>query len=205
MISSILKNKIKESLRYNDPLLQLFKGNKSITVEQINKEQDDFRFWATKMKEFNMSEEEIKDIFSKATCADDIAEAVFKLKGDTPEYKAAFKEDFNSGVVIKKDAGNVEQNIASFNNATTIQGVGMAEELENPDEEAKITINIRDELNKLDQEEYRDLVNIYDAILLTKEQKEKLVDLILQKKEDEITKYLLDIYNFLWEYEEDEE
>lgn len=101
----------------------------------------------------------------------------------------------------KLDAGDVEHNVAAFNNAATSissDGAGIGEAMETRE------INIRKELNRMDSDIYRDLVNLYDAILISPEDKRKLVDLILKDDAESIEKLLLDIYYSQWsEYADD--
>ena len=93
---------VKESIRYDDPVLKLFKNNKTITVKEIDDEAEEFRFWASMMKKFGMSEEEIDQIFATSNCADEVAEKVFKAAGDTEQYALAFAESVHSPIMLEE-------------------------------------------------------------------------------------------------------
>lgn len=56
------------------------------------------------------------------------------------------------------------------------------------------TISIRDELDKLDREDYRDLLNMYNYIVLSDPEKEELANLILTRDIDKIEDYLFNKY-----------
>lgn len=83
---------LKESIRYDDPLLKLFRGNKKILVQDIHDEADSFRFWAGFLLKLGASEEEIEKIFSNVVSADQVAEYIYNTYGDTPVYQAQFAE-----------------------------------------------------------------------------------------------------------------
>ena len=93
---------VKESIRYDDPVLKLFKNNKTITVKEIDDEAEEFRFWASMMKKFGMSEQEIDQIFATSNCADEVAEKVFKAAGDTEQYALAFAESVHSPIMLEE-------------------------------------------------------------------------------------------------------
>ena len=93
---------VKESIRYDDPVIKLFKNNKTITVKEIDDEAEEFRFWASMMKKFGMSEQEIDQIFATSNCADEVAEKVFKAAGDTEQYALAFAESVHSPIMLEE-------------------------------------------------------------------------------------------------------
>ena len=75
---------LKESIRYDDPLLKLFRGNKKILVQDIHDEADDFRFWAGFLAKLGTPEEEIEKIFSQARCADSVPAPSSSMKNRVP-------------------------------------------------------------------------------------------------------------------------
>lgn len=81
-----------QSIRHDDEVLKLFKNNKNITVVDIVAEAEEYKFWNDMMHQFGVPQEEIDRLFSTVTSADELAEKVYELTGNTVEYKLAFAE-----------------------------------------------------------------------------------------------------------------
>ena len=94
------------------------------------------------------------------------------------------------GAFVKLDAGDVEEGNKFFNKAVagteSESGCSMSEDLR--------TINIRDELNKLDTIDYNDLVNMYDCLKLSDFEKTKLAQLLFNHDNENVIKFISDRY-----------
>ena len=94
------------------------------------------------------------------------------------------------GAFVKLDAGDVEEGNKFFNKAVagteSEGGCNMSEDLR--------TINIRDELNKLDTIDYNDLVNMYDCLKLSDLEKTQLAQLLANHDNENAIKFISDRY-----------
>lgn len=94
------------------------------------------------------------------------------------------------GAFVKLDAGDVEEGNKFFNKAVagteSEGGCNMSEDLR--------TINIRDELNKLDTIDYNDLVNMYDCLKLSDLEKTQLAQLLSNHDNENVIKFISDRY-----------
>ena len=94
------------------------------------------------------------------------------------------------GAFVKLDAGDVEEGNKFFNKAVagaeSEGGCNMSEDLR--------TINIRDELNKLDTIDYNDLVNMYNCLKLSDLEKTQLAQLLANHDNENVIKFISDRY-----------
>lgn len=159
-------------------------------------------------------DEQIREIFSEDAGWYGLTDLRKYLKYAKQELGESIKKKKKAqGYFVKMNSGDPEKNQEMFNKAmgnseaaSTAEGEGMAEELDLKDlnlDEAKI--NIRDSLMKIDMEDYRDLLNLYDAIKLTDDEKRKIA-LHIAKIEspsttdkahaiDQLEKYLNTLYD----------
>lgn len=159
-------------------------------------------------------DQQIHDIFSKDAGWFGLTDLRRYLKYAKQELGESVKKKKRAqGYFVKMNSGNPEKNQEMFNNAmgnseaaNTAEGEGMAEELDLKDlnlDEAKI--NIRDSLMKIDIEDYRDLLNLYDAIKPTDDEKRKIALHIVKIESpstvdktyaiDQLEKYLNNLYD----------
>lgn len=61
--------------------------------------------------------------------------------------------------------------------------------------EDKRTINIKEELKRLDSEEYRDLTNMYTALSLSVDEKKELANLLVNESVEKVHHYLATAFN----------
>lgn len=101
------------------------------------------------------------------------------------------------GAFVKLNAGDVEKNQEIFNNSTNNSTV--SESTKTP---LNIVKNIEKELLALDAEDYRDLTNMYEVMsnFITPQEKQTLVNMLINPNIDEVEEYLNDLYS---NYDED--
>ena len=159
-------------------------------------------------------DQKIHDIFSEDAIWSGLTDLRKYLRYTKQELGESVKKKKRAqGYFVKMNSGNPEKNQEMFNNAmgnseatNAAEGEGMAEELDLKDlnlNEAKI--NIRDSLMKIDIEDYRDLLNLYDAIKPTDDEKRKIALHIVKIESpstvdktyaiDQLEKYLNNLYD----------
>lgn len=105
-------------------------------------------------------------------------------------YKVIFGDENSGDSVVREELFNGLANILN----TSYSDVYDAWLGYHPLLESNNIIDIRKELNRLDSEEYRDLLNMYDSIELAEHEKKHIAELISQNKIDELVDYLQELY-----------
>lgn len=105
-------------------------------------------------------------------------------------YKVIFGNENSGDSVVREELFNGLANILN----TSYSDVYDAWLGYHPLLESNNIIDIRKELNRLDSEEYRDLLNMYDSIELAEHEKKHIAELISQNKIDELVDYLQELY-----------
>lgn len=105
-------------------------------------------------------------------------------------YKVIFGNENSGDSAVREELFNGLANILN----TSYSDVYNAWLGYHPLLESNNIIDIRKELNRLDSEEYRDLLNMYDSIELAKHEKKHIAELISQNKIDELVDYLQELY-----------
>lgn len=127
---------------------------------------------------------------------DDIdKEATFRdlfnaINDNTDVYEVIFGDENPGDSVVREELFN---GLAEILN-TNYDNVYYAWLGHHPLFESNNIIDIRKELNRLDSEEYRDLLNMYDSIELAEHEKKHIAELISQNKIDELVDYLQELY-----------
>ena len=105
-------------------------------------------------------------------------------------YKVIFGNENSGDSAVREELFNGLANILN----TSYDDVYHAWLGYHPLLESNNIIDIRKELNRLDSEEYRDLLNMYDSIELAEHEKKHIAELISQNKIDELIDYLQELY-----------
>ena len=105
-------------------------------------------------------------------------------------YKVIFGNENSADSAVREELFNGLANILN----TSYSDVYNAWLGYHPLLESNNIIDIRKELNRLDSEEYRDLLNMYDSIELAEHEKKRIAELISQNKIDELVDYLQELY-----------
>ena len=105
-------------------------------------------------------------------------------------YKVIFGNENSGDSAVREELFNGLANILN----TSYDDVYHAWLGYHPLLESNNIIDIRKELNRLDSEEYRDLLNMYDSIELAEHEKKHIAELISQNKIDELVDYLQELY-----------
>ena len=105
-------------------------------------------------------------------------------------YKVIFGNENSGDSAVREELFNGLANILN----TSYSDVYNAWLGYHPLLESNNIIDIRKELNRLDSEEYRDLLNMYDSIELAEHEKKHIAELISQNKIDELVDYLQELY-----------
>lgn len=105
-------------------------------------------------------------------------------------YKVIFGNENSGDSAVREELFNGLANILN----TSYDDVYHAWLGYHPLLESNNIIDIRKELNRLDSEEYRDLLNMYDSIELAEHEKKHIAELIFQNKIDELIDYLQELY-----------
>ena len=105
-------------------------------------------------------------------------------------YKVIFGNENSGDSAVREELFNGLANILN----TSYDDVYHAWLGYHPLLESNNIIDIRKELNRLDSEEYRDLLNMYDSIELAEHEKKHIAELISQNKIDELVDYLEELY-----------
>ena len=139
------------------------------------------------------------ELFDRLQTTTDLKENVLK---DAQEKAEKDNKGKKQGFFVNMNAGNVEKGTEMFNNAATPQSAPVMEEIEPK------TINIRDELFRIDtdaNEEFRNLLGMYESVEpdLNVEEKKRLVDLIIKNDLEGIDHFLVNKLDRLDKPEED--
>lgn len=126
------------------------------------------------------------DINKEATFRD-----LFNAINDNADvYKVIFGDENSADSTVREELFNGLAEILNVNyNDVYYAWLGY-----DPLLESNNVIDIRKQLNRLDNEEYRDLLNMYDSIKLTEHEKKRIAELISQNKIDELVDYLEELY-----------
>lgn len=139
------------------------------------------------------------ELLNRLQTTADLKENVLK---DAQEKAEKDNKGKKQGFFVNMNAGDVEKGTEMFNNAATPQSAPVMEEIEPK------TINIRDELFRIDtdaNEEFRNLLGMYESVEpdLNVEEKKRLVDLIIKNDLEGIDHFLVNKLDRLDKPEED--
>lgn len=128
--------------------------------------------------------------YTKDSTIKDAEELPHITKEQCNRISEGAKKKKELGAFVKLDAGDVEEGNKFFNKTVagteSEGGCNMSEDLR--------TINIRDELNKLDTIDYNDLVNMYDCLKLSDLEKTQLAQLLANHDSENAIKFISDRY-----------